>query len=161
MHFCYSSTPSHNEKCSEKDEKQIIIILISHKNIPKVVYSKLNFTRLQLNMLYLGKLEVVAREQEDALSSLSSLSFLQSPVESRINVQNEFSNSKKNRNRSRKKEIYECNSTEIQNKMLQKLTTDYRQWQMTNLVAVNLHDRRPCSISASKISKVTENGSWF
>ena len=32
---------------------------------------------------------------------------------------------------------------------------------MQYLVAVNLHDRRPPPISTSKISKVTENGSWF
>ncbi len=32
---------------------------------------------------------------------------------------------------------------------------------MSYLVSVNLHDRRPSPISTSKISKVTENGSWF
>ena len=33
--------------------------------------------------------------------------------------------------------------------------------QMSYLVAVDLHDRRPSPISTSKISKVTENGNWF
>ena len=32
---------------------------------------------------------------------------------------------------------------------------------ITNHFAVNLHDRRPSSISTSKISHVTENGDWF
>ena len=31
----------------------------------------------------------------------------------------------------------------------------------SNLVAVNLHDRRPSSITTSKISHVTKNRDWF
>ena len=110
MHLCHSSSPSCNERYSEK----------KIENIKGIIYSKLIISctsSASLSILFSFFFKVIASRFVYALIHDHSTSVLKTVIHS-----------------------YAL---------------------MSYLVAVNLHDRRPSSISTSKISKVTVNGSWF